>query len=365
MGGIYWKSSDGGEKTTNISYNCVDRHMASLEDKYDTAFAWEGNYWDDNVHDYADLNWDTVDVLVQKIANIFKEYCAVGEKVFLLLHHTIQLPISLLAASRIGAVAVVMNPASTSATAIAEVLKETEPKLVVTVDGFWQRHELLATKQTLDEALVIAQVSSVKNVLVIRHTAPNPGIPPPEVIIPGRRPCYEFEVKMNEPMDILWTELVRKAETSCDITWVHSEHPFAILPEWTPKLQIHTISTGHLLNALEQYSQNITSFCLSLAHPQSTLGLVGILAPWFDAKVLVTFEGVLDHPDPARLKQVIAKYEVKSAILPRCDLDPEYMKIVPVPTLSRIISEAGYAAVFTRDFPGVEIIELDVERLLD
>ncbi|KHJ75412.1 hypothetical protein OESDEN_24972 [Oesophagostomum dentatum] len=76
------------------------------------------------------------------------------------------------------------------------------------------------------------------------------------------------------------------------------------------------------------------------------------------------FEGVLDHPDPSRLKHIISKYELKCAILPKCELDAEYMKIVPVPTLSRIIAETGSASILRRDFPSVDIVEMDVESLL-
>ncbi|KAK6740020.1 hypothetical protein RB195_008471 [Necator americanus] len=364
MGSIFWKTTKDGQQTTNISYNCVDRHIAVMEDKYETALTWEGNYWDDGVHDYADLNWDTVDVLTQKIANIFKEYCEMKDNVFLFLHHTIQLPLSMLAASRIGVVSVIMDPAISTKEEIAEVLRKTKPKLVVTVDAFWQGHELLETKKLLDEAIDNAQVSSIKNVLVIRHTAPNPGIPPPDQIIPGRRPCYKLEVSLNDSRDILWTTLVRKAEQSCDITWLPAEHPFVILPKWTPTLRLRTISTGQLLRAANEYSKAAISFCLTLAHPQTPLGLVGYFAPWLGGKVLSTFEGILNHPDPSRLKHIISKYEIKSAILPKLELDEEYMKIVPVPTLSRIITEAGNAAILTRDFPGVEIIEMDVEKLL-
>ncbi|KIH57892.1 hypothetical protein ANCDUO_11911, partial [Ancylostoma duodenale] len=132
-------------RRTPLRRGCVAYASRSLR--------WEGNYWDDDVHDYADLNWDTVDVLTQKIANIFKEYCEMNDKVLLLLHNTIQLPLSLLAASRIGVIAVVLNPASFFVDAIKDVLKETQPKLVVTIDGFWQGNVLHGTKKCLDLAI--------------------------------------------------------------------------------------------------------------------------------------------------------------------------------------------------------------------
>ncbi|RCN32913.1 hypothetical protein ANCCAN_21270 [Ancylostoma caninum] len=329
---IYWKSAEGGRKT-NISYNCVDRHVAEMENKFETAFVWEGNYWDDDVHDYADLNWETVDVLTQKIANIFKDYCE-------------------------------MNPAKFFVDAIKDVLKETQPKLVVTVDAFWQGSILLETKKCLDLAIEESEVISIQKVLVIRHTGPNPGIPPPDKFIIGRRPFYKLEVKMNDTLDILWTTLVKQADANCEVVWLPADHPFAILPEWNPSLRLRTISTGKLLRAVEKYSREVIPFCLSLPHPQTPLGLVGCFAPWFVGIVLTTFEGILEWPDPSRLKHLIAKYEIKSAILPTCKLDPEYMTFVPVPTLRRIITEVGNATTLEENFSDVEIIEMDVEKSL-
>ncbi|KIH57893.1 hypothetical protein ANCDUO_11912 [Ancylostoma duodenale] len=40
MTNIYWKREEGRRKTTNISYNCVDRHVAVMKDKLETAFVW-------------------------------------------------------------------------------------------------------------------------------------------------------------------------------------------------------------------------------------------------------------------------------------------------------------------------------------
>ncbi|VDO78936.1 unnamed protein product [Heligmosomoides polygyrus] len=63
------------QQTTNVSYNCVDRHMSNPDKKDDLALLWDGNFWDDDIHDYADLSWDVIEVLTQKIANIFNDYC--------------------------------------------------------------------------------------------------------------------------------------------------------------------------------------------------------------------------------------------------------------------------------------------------
>lgn len=55
---------------------------------------------------------------------------------------------------------------------------------------------------------------------------------------------------------------------------------------------------------------------------------------------------------------------MKSAILPKCELEPEYLNFVPVPTLRRIITEVGNASTLEEIYSDVEIIEMDVEKLL-
>ncbi|KJH44402.1 hypothetical protein DICVIV_09568 [Dictyocaulus viviparus] len=204
---IFYKEYDTNLRCTNVSYNCLDRHISSMSNKHETALLWDGNFWDEDIHDYADITWETVDVLTNKIANVFKQYCKIGDNVLLYLHNVMQLPISILAASRIGVVSVLLvrgipasrlliflgdasNPATATLSELTAILKMSHPKLVVTVDGFWQAHELFETKKQLDKAIEDAQTSSIGRVLVIRHNGPNPGIPPPERVYPGRRPCY-------------------------------------------------------------------------------------------------------------------------------------------------------------------------------
>ncbi|KAK5970726.1 hypothetical protein GCK32_014387 [Trichostrongylus colubriformis] len=76
------------------------------------------------------------------------------------------------------------------------------------------------------------------------------------------------------------------------------------------------------------------------------------------------FEGTLTHPDPSRLKHVIKKFELKSLILPKCELDADYMAFVSVPTLTRIITSVGNKSDIISMFPFVDILEWDVEEAL-
>ncbi|KAK6017158.1 hypothetical protein OSTOST_17354 [Ostertagia ostertagi] len=218
------------QPTTNVSYNCVDRHMSQPDFKHETALLWTAIFWDDGVHDYADLSWDVVEVLTNKIAN---------------------------------------NPVTTTTSQLTELIKETCPKLIVTVDAFWQGHDLIETKQRLDEAVSKAQITSIKRILVIRHTAPNKGVPPPDEVYPGKRPCYKISVslmsfELNDEIDVEWRKEIIKANTECDPV--------------NPVLSLRTVSTKQLLIAAQELGSLVTTDCLSLPHPQTSLGLVGCVA---------------------------------------------------------------------------------------
>ncbi|KAK6047707.1 hypothetical protein COOONC_14788, partial [Cooperia oncophora] len=137
-----------------------------------------------------------------------------------------------------------------------------------------------------------------------------------------------------------------------------------LFPFRTPDLNLRTVSTKQILRAAQELGSLTISDCLSLPHPQTPLGLVGCVAVWLAGKTLSTFEGTLNHPDPSRLKHVIKKFELKSMILPKCELDADYMAIVSVPTLSRIITTRGNRNELVGMFPNVEILEWNVEEFL-
>lgn len=82
----------------NISYNCLDRHLKTRKNK--AALIWEGEPGDEKVYTYWDLYRE-----VNKFANVLKHFgVKKGDRVTIYLPMVPELPIAMLACTRIGAV---------------------------------------------------------------------------------------------------------------------------------------------------------------------------------------------------------------------------------------------------------------------
>ncbi|MFG1947551.1 acetate--CoA ligase [Nonomuraea sp. NPDC048826] len=151
----------GGE--LNVAYNCVDRHVeAGHGDK--VAYYWEGEpEGDSRVITYADLQAE-----VGKAANALRELgVGKGDRVAIYLPMIPELPISMLACARIGAVHSVVF-GGFSAAALKSRIDDADAKLVITADGGYRRGNPSALKPTVDEA--VAECPQVEKVLVVRRT---------------------------------------------------------------------------------------------------------------------------------------------------------------------------------------------------
>ncbi|MEI8173836.1 MAG: acetyl-coenzyme A synthetase N-terminal domain-containing protein, partial [Deltaproteobacteria bacterium] len=96
-GPIYVKYFEGGK--LNVSYNCLDRHLPIRGDKI--AIQWEGNEpGEDRAYTYRQLHEE-----VCRFANVLKSIgVKKGDRVCFYLPMITELPIGMLACTRIGAV---------------------------------------------------------------------------------------------------------------------------------------------------------------------------------------------------------------------------------------------------------------------
>ncbi|MCK5309587.1 MAG: AMP-binding protein, partial [Thermoplasmata archaeon] len=93
----YIKFFEGGK--TNMSYNCLDRHLETRGDQ--TVFLWEGNEpGEDRKITYKELHEE-----VCKFANVLrKNGVKKGDRVCLYMQMIPELPVAMLACARIGAI---------------------------------------------------------------------------------------------------------------------------------------------------------------------------------------------------------------------------------------------------------------------
>ena len=133
----------------NLTYNCLDRHVeAGGGDK--VAYTWIGEPGEERVITYRELLAD-----VERAANALKDLgVGKGDRVAIYLGMVPELPISMLACARIGAIHSVVF-GGFSAAALADRIQDATCRLVITGDGAWRRGQTIPLKDIADEAVAM------------------------------------------------------------------------------------------------------------------------------------------------------------------------------------------------------------------
>jgi acetyl-CoA synthetase len=146
----------GGE--LNACTNCVDRHLDERANQ--VALLWEGEDGTQRNLTYRDL-YREVNKMAASLRDIGVEQ---DDVVTLHLPMVPALPITMLACARIGAPHSVVF-AGFSASALAQRVDDADSDVIVTIDGYYRRGELLNHKEKADAAVEKAD-SGVDTVLV-------------------------------------------------------------------------------------------------------------------------------------------------------------------------------------------------------
>ena len=200
----------------NVSYNCLDRHVeAGRGDK--VAFHWEGEPGDTRTLTYAELL-----IEVSRFANVLKGLGLVkGDRVAIYMPMIMELPIAMLACTRIGvAHSVVFGGFSPDA--ISDRCNDAAARLIITADAGYRRGEPSALKDQVDTAL--PRCDTIEHVIVANRCDTHPPMEP------GR--------------DLWWHDLMADASADCPPEFVDSEQLLYLLytsgTTAKPKGIIHT-----------------------------------------------------------------------------------------------------------------------------
>ena len=147
--------------TLNVSYNCLDRHVAAGRgDK--VAFHWEGEPGDTRTLTYGQLLEE-----VCRFANVLRALGTErGDRVAIYMPMIPELPVAMLACTRIGAAHSVVF-GGFSAEALRDRILDAKAKVVVTADGGWRRGTPVPLKPQVDAA--VSETPSVTHVVVARR----------------------------------------------------------------------------------------------------------------------------------------------------------------------------------------------------
>ncbi len=169
--------------TLNVSHNCLDRHVAAGRGDR-VAFHWEGEPGDTRTVTYADLLEE-----VERFSNVLESLGVTrGDRVAVYMPMIPELPVAMLACTRIGAVHSVVF-GGFSSEALRDRIVDAEAKVLVTADGGWRKGAAVPLKANADVAL--EETPSIDHVVVVRRT--------------------EVDVEMRSGRDRWWHELMADA----------------------------------------------------------------------------------------------------------------------------------------------------------
>jgi acetyl-CoA synthetase len=147
---------------TNIVHNAIDRHLQTAT-RNKLAFIWEGEDGTVRTYSYHALNRE-----VCQFANVLRSMgVKKGDRVTIYLPRIPELPISMLACAKIGAVHSVVY-GGFSVEALHGRIEDSESRVLITADGGYLRGKIVPLKEIADEAVKRAGV--VEHVIVVRRT---------------------------------------------------------------------------------------------------------------------------------------------------------------------------------------------------
>ena len=275
----------------NASYNCLDRHLkTSRRDKL--AIVWQG----EPEEDVRKLTYQQLHSEVCKFANVLKaKGIKKGDRVGIYLPMVPELPIAMLACTRIGAIHSVVF-GGFSVESLRDRLNDSECRMLITTDAFYRRGKIVTLKANADVAL--KESPSVRSVIVVKR--------------------HGQEVPMTAGRDFWWHEETKKASDKCEPEVMDAEDTLFILytsgSTGKPKGALHTTGGYMLYNTLTfkwifDYRDEDIFWCTAdigwiTGHSYIVYG------PLSAGATTLMFEGVPDFPEPDRFWQVVEKFKV-------------------------------------------------------
>ena len=276
----------------NASVNCVDRHVRTAR-RNKAALIWEGEPGDRRTLTYWDLYQD-----VNRFANALRDLgVEKGDRVAVYLPMTPELPITLLACARIGAVHSVVF-AGFSAESLRDRINDMQAKVVVTGDGGYRRGGVIPLKQITDDAL--------------------DGAPSVESVVVMHREGLDADVNMQDGRDHWYHDLMAKAAPRCDPEPMDSEDLlFTLYTSGTtgkPKGIAHatggylvgTYATSKWVFDLKEEDVFFCTADIGWVTGHSYL----VYGPLANGATCVMYEGAPDTPHRGRFWEMVERYGV-------------------------------------------------------
>ena len=277
---------------TNISYNCLDRHLEERGDKL--AIIYEPNDPSDKT---IKLTYKELHVEVCKFSNLLeKNNIKKGDRVCIYMPMIVQGAIAMLACARIGAIHCVVF-AGFSAKSLQDRINDCQAKALITSDLLFRGEKTVRLFDIVSQALK--------------------GNTPVEKLILYQRSDIKLP-KVNLPEILIWQDEVEKQLTSHKAAKLDSEDISFILytsgSTGKPKGVMHSTAgymtyAGYSFQNVFSYQESDVFFCTAdigwiTGHTYLVYG------PLLNGATTIMFEGVPTYPDASRFWKIIEKHQV-------------------------------------------------------
>lgn len=275
----------------NVSYNCIDRHLAKRGDK--VALLWEP---DNPSVPSRKITYKELHKEVSRFANVLKKMgVRKGDVVTIYMPMIPETAFAMLACTRIGAVHSVVF-GGFAPDSIADRILDGQSKFVITADAGFRGSKVIALKENVDKALQKASI--VEKVLVVKYSGGN--------------------IEMKTHRDFWYHEMVATVSEDCPPEVMDAEDPLFILytsgSTGKPKGVLHTTG-GYLVYAsmthqyVFDYHENDIYWC------SADVGWVTghsyiVYGPLANGATSLFFEGVPNYPTPSRFWEIVDKHKV-------------------------------------------------------
>ncbi|MET0706357.1 MAG: acetate--CoA ligase [Tardiphaga sp.] len=280
-----------GDGTTNVSLNCIDRHLANRADQI--AIIWEG----DNPNESKSITYRQLHDEVCRFANVLKAHgVKKGDTVTIYLPMIPEAAYAMLACARIGAVHSIVF-GGFSPEALAGRIEGGNSRIVITADEGLRAGKTVPLKVNTDEAANKVP-GAVTAMIVVKRTG-------------GR-------VQMISGRDFWYHEEAAKVAAECKAQEMKAEDPLFILytsgSTGKPKGVLHSTG-GYLVFASMTHQYVFDYHDGDIYWCTADVGWVTghsyiVYGPLANGATTLMFEGVPTYPSISRFWDVVDKHKV-------------------------------------------------------
>jgi acetyl-CoA synthetase len=314
---------------TNISFNCLDRHLPT-EKRNKAAIIWESESGESKI-----LTYQLLFTQVCKFANVLKKHgVKKGDYVIIYMGIIPEAVIAMLACSRIGAVHSVVN-SDLSSNALSERINHLSCKYLVTQDYVLKKGNQINLKSKVDNAL--QNSTSVEKVIVYKRS--------------------KEDVKTITEKETIWQNEIEKVSDDCEAVPLQSQHSLFSMFTNGPNGDLVNIfhSTGgymvqSYLTAKWIFDLKGNDIIWSVSDISWISGhTYSIYGPLLNGVTTFLYEGVPIFPEPDKYWQLISKYRINILYIN--------------PTTIRALLKLGNDWVFKHDISSLRLLGIKSETI--